>query len=121
MPNFFARGDTVTPVKFSAVVFVAHLVFSVILMYPFGHVGIAIATTISAFVSLFQYVYGLKKRQLWSFSKQLLVTIEKIFLASVVMGILVYGVNFAFNMVLGNWLTLNILIKLFIFHAVQRH
>ena len=43
MPNFFARGDTVTPVKYSAVVFVTNFVFNVILMQFFGHVGIAMA------------------------------------------------------------------------------
>ncbi len=110
MPNFFARGDTVTPVKFSAVVFSAHLIFSLILMKPFGHVGIAIATTLSAFVSLGQYIYGLKKRQFWTFSKSLLLNVCKIILSSLVMGICVFGVN----MFLGDWLGHHIVIKLFI-------
>jgi len=115
MPNFFARGDTITPVKFSAVVFTAHLVFSLILMRPFGHVGIAIATTISAFVSLGQYVYGLKTRQFWSISFDLLKKIGKIILSSIIMG----AVLFVLNWSLDNWLAKHIIIKLFILGAMS--
>ena len=114
MPNFFARGDTLTPVKFSAVVFVAHLIFSLILMQFFGHVGIAIATTLSAFVSVAQYVYGLHKRNYWQFSKTLLCKIVKISVASIVMGVVVFVMNYVINSYLGNWLSFNALIKLFI-------
>lgn len=60
MPNFFARGDTTTPVKYSFVVFLTNLALNLLLMKPFGHVGIAAATSAAAFVSLYQYVRGLK-------------------------------------------------------------
>lgn len=59
-PNFFARGDTRTPVKYSVVVLAANLIFSLLLMKPFGHTGIAVATSLAAFVSFYQYVRGLK-------------------------------------------------------------
>ena len=117
MPNFFARGDTITPVKFSAVVFITHLIFSLILMRPFGHVGIAMATTISAFVSLAQYVYGLKKRQFWSFSTLLMIKIGKILISSILMGGVVLGIHYALNIYFVDWLKLNIIIKLFILGA----
>lgn len=92
MPNFFARGDTVTPVKYSAVVFVTNFIFNVILMQFFGHVGIAMATTIAAFVSLFQYLHGLKKRGFWSFEHNLIIKTGKILFISLLMGICVYAV-----------------------------
>ena len=88
MPNFFARGDTVTPVKYSAVVFAVNLVFNLILMQYFGHVGIACATSIAAFVSLGQYIGGLYKRGYWHFSKNLLIKLAKIALVSVLTGVL---------------------------------
>lgn len=91
MPNFFARGDTVTPVKFSAVVFVVNLSFNLLLMKPFGHVGIAVATSIAAFVSLFQYLYGLKKRSFWNISKPLAQQTAKIFACALMMGAVVYA------------------------------
>jgi putative peptidoglycan lipid II flippase len=90
MPNFFARGDTVTPVKYSAVVFVTNFIFNVILMQFFGHIGIALATTIAAFVSLGQYIVGLKKRGYWQFEKPLLIKMLKIALVTLIMGAGVY-------------------------------
>ena len=118
MPNFFARGDTTTPVKFSAVVFTAHIIFSLILMRPFGHIGIAIATTISAFVSLAQYVVGLKKRGFWSFSNELIMKIIKIIFASLLMGMLIFVTSFAINLFVVDWLEFNIVIKLLILGAM---
>lgn len=90
MPNFFARGDTVTPVKYSAVVFGSNFVFNVILMQFFGHVGIAMATTLSAFVSLGQYLYGLQKHGYWRPEHPLAVRLLKIAAASLIMGAAVY-------------------------------
>ncbi|MBR1825483.1 MAG: murein biosynthesis integral membrane protein MurJ [Alphaproteobacteria bacterium] len=89
MPNFFARGDTVTPVKYSFWVFITNLVFNLILMRFFGHVGIAMATTIAAFVSLGQYIAGLQKRGYWHFTKSLLLKMLKIAAASLTMGVCV--------------------------------
>lgn len=97
MPNFFARGDTVTPVKYSAVVFAVNLVFNLVLMFPFGHVGIATATTIASFVSLFQYIYGLHRKDLWHFSKHLLYKILRITAASVLSGVIVYFADYVFS------------------------
>lgn len=93
MPNFFARGDTVTPVKYSAVVFLTNLFFNLLLMRYYGHVGIAIATTIAAFVSLLQYVVGLKKRGYWSFSIPLIRQMLKIIAISLLMGLVVWAVE----------------------------
>lgn len=87
MPNFFARGDTVTPVKYSAVVFVANFIMNIILMKPFGHVGIATATSVAAFVSLYQYLHGLKKRGFWEISASLRKSILDIFICTAVTGI----------------------------------
>lgn len=89
MPNFFARGDTKTPVKYSAVVFAANLSLNLLLMKPLGHVGIALATSCAAFVSLYQYVHGLKKRGFWSVSSELKRKMADIILCTIIMGIVV--------------------------------
>ena len=112
MPNFFARGDTVTPVKYSAVVFLTNFIFNLMLMHTFGHVGIASATTIAAFVSLFQYIYGLKKRGFWQMSGALGYKIVKIMLCSLLMGVAVYGAEFLLNDLLNGWLQRGIILKL---------
>ena len=93
MPNFFARGDTVTPVRYSAVVFATNLIMNLILMKPFGHVGIATATSIAAFVSLYQYIHGLKKRGYWQISTNLKIQIYNIFLCTIITGVVLAAVQ----------------------------
>ena len=96
-PNFFARGDTITPVKYSVIVFISNLTLNLILMKPFGHTGIAIATSISAFVSLYQYIHGLKKRNHWKFSPQLIKQIKNVSICSLIMGITIYLTKYLLN------------------------
>lgn len=114
-PNFFARGDTKTPVKYSVVVLLTNLSFAIILMKPFGHVGIATATTIAAFVSLWQYYRGLKKRNFWSCPKELLFKIIKIFFCSSAMGGGLLAQLHLLNCYFDNWLHLHIFPKLCLF------
>ena len=85
-----------TPVKYSAVAFAANLIFNLLLMHWFGHIGIAMATTIAAFVSLTQYICGLKKRGYWQFTKPLLIQMLKIAFISVFTGALVYALSYIF-------------------------
>lgn len=108
MPNFFARGDTTTPVKYSAAVFLTNLIANLVLMRWFGHVGIATGTTIAAFVSVYQYIHGLKKRGYWRLTRPLKIKLFKISLSAVIMGVAVWFLN----MLLGDWLYLNIVLKL---------
>lgn len=103
-PNFFARGDTRTPVKYSMVVLITNLVFAVLLMKPLGHVGIACATTIAAFVSLAQYLHGLRKRDFWVCSKNLTMRVLKIAGCAVFMGGLLFVAQVWVNSQFGNWL-----------------
>ncbi len=111
-PNFFARGDTKTPVKYSMVVLLTNLTFAVILMKPFGHVGIATATTIAAFVSLGQYLLGLKKRCFWNCPVLLTKKIAKIVLSSIFMALVICCGEFLLNQMYGDWLDLNVYMKL---------
>lgn len=50
-PGFFSRQDTKTPVKIGIIAMVVNMIFNVILFFPFAHVGLALATTISAIVN----------------------------------------------------------------------
>lgn len=112
MPNFFARGDTKTPVKYSFVVFLTNLSLNLILMKPLGHIGIAIATSISAFVSLYQYIHGLKKRGFWTISKELKITIKNIFICTIILAITLYFCQIALNIYFPSTSILYLLIKL---------
>ena len=50
-PGFFAREDTVTPVRFAAASVAANVAISLALFAPLGHVGIALATAASAWLN----------------------------------------------------------------------
>jgi putative peptidoglycan lipid II flippase len=50
-PGYFAREDTKTPVVISVICLIVNLVLNLILMGPFLHVGIAIATAVSAWLN----------------------------------------------------------------------
>ena len=47
-PGFHARGDTQTPVRVALAAMLVNLVGNLILIWPLGHVGIAVGTAISA-------------------------------------------------------------------------
>ena len=117
-PNFFARGDTRTPVKYSIVVLIANLLFSLALMKPFGHVGIALATSLAAFVSFYQYVRGLKKRGYWTFSSKLIFYIAKVLVCSVVMGAFLWGGCLWADACFGGWINWRLWLKLIYFGSL---
>ncbi len=50
-PGFFARQDTATPVKVAAVCMATNLILNLLLMGPLLHVGIALATSLSAWLN----------------------------------------------------------------------
>ena len=50
-PGFFAREDTRTPMRYGFVSMVVNVVAAFVLFYLFGHVGIAAATSIAAWVN----------------------------------------------------------------------
>ncbi|MHA1568061.1 MAG: murein biosynthesis integral membrane protein MurJ, partial [Alphaproteobacteria bacterium] len=61
-PGFFAREDTATPVKIGVAAMLANLVLNLILMGPLGHVGIALATTLSGWLNAGALVWLLHRR-----------------------------------------------------------
>lgn len=50
-PGFFSRQDTKTPVKIGIIAMVVNMIFNVILFFPLAHVGLALATSISAILN----------------------------------------------------------------------
>lgn len=59
-PGYFAKENTKSPMKMAGVTVLVNIIFS-LLLFPFlGHVGIAIATSISAWVNVVLLWLGLK-------------------------------------------------------------
>lgn len=61
-PGFFSREDMVTPLRYAAVSVAVNIVFSLALFFPLGHVGIALATAIAAWVNTGMLFVALKRR-----------------------------------------------------------
>ncbi len=61
-PGFFAREDTATPVKIAALCVGINLALNLALMDPLKHVGIALATAVSAWVNA-GLLYALLRRR----------------------------------------------------------
>ena len=58
-PGYFARQDTRTPVRYGVIALVANMVLNLMLIWQFKHVGLALATTLSAFLNAGLLFYGL--------------------------------------------------------------
>ena len=61
-PGFHARGDTRTPMRIALVAIAVNLIGNLTLIWPFGHVGIALATAISAWLNAFLLWFYLNRR-----------------------------------------------------------
>lgn len=64
-PGFFAREDIKTPVKIGIIAMVANMAFNLALIVPLAHAGLALATSISAWLNGYLLWRGLRKEGVW--------------------------------------------------------
>ena len=64
-PGFFAQSDTKTPVKAGIVAMVVNTILAIVLVFPLKHVGLALATSIAAFVNAGLLAYWLLKSKVF--------------------------------------------------------
>ena len=89
-PGFYARGDTRTPMYIALVAIAANIVGNLLLSRPFAHVGIAIATALSAWLNVAILSVVLLRRGHWHIDAGLWRTAPRMGLAAVLMaGVLV--------------------------------
>jgi len=60
-PGYYARQDTRTPVKVGIIAMVVNMAFNLALIFPLQHAGLALATSLSAFVNAGLLYHGLRK------------------------------------------------------------
>ena len=89
-PAFFAREDTATPVKIAATAMVVNIVLAATLMQYWAHVGIALATAISAWLNAILLLVVLWRRGHIDPDRQLFLRLPRIVLASVVLGLVLW-------------------------------
>ncbi|MBT0585776.1 murein biosynthesis integral membrane protein MurJ [Alteromonas oceanisediminis] len=92
-PGFFSRQDTKTPVKFGIWAMAANMLLNVIFAIPYGYVGLAIATSLSATLNAGLLYVALVKQGVFNLSRQTLVFIAKVVIASATMAAFVLHQN----------------------------
>jgi len=89
-PVFLSRGDTKTPVKAGIVAMTSNILLNLILAYYYGHVGLAVATSISALINASLLYYFLLKQSIFKFSTAFYKMLYKVILASIIMVVYIY-------------------------------
>ena len=85
-PPFFARQDTVTPLRFAFASVAANLVLSLLLFFTIGFVGIALATAASSWLNVFLLAGRLRRRGFLRFDDRLRRRFPRSLLAALAMG-----------------------------------
>ena len=97
-PAFFAREDTVTPLKFALAGVAANIVLSLMLFWllsarGLGHVGLALATSLAAWLTVLLLAVSLRGRGFLSLDARIKARLPRIGLASLAMGAVLWGLQ----------------------------
>lgn len=107
-PAYFARQDTVTPVRIGAICVVANLVLNLALMWWLKHVGLALATALSAWLNTWLLARTLSRRGDFVTDARLRQRLPRTLLA---MAIMVVGLAAAHDG-LDDWLSSTFLLRI---------
>ena len=92
-PAFYARKDMKTPVKVAIIALTSNMVMNLILIGPFAHVGLAAATSISAFINSGLLYWYLTKQGVFTPLAGWGKLIVQVLLANVVLVIVILLIN----------------------------
>ena len=97
---FYALQDTKTPVKIAVVAFLTNLIFSLLLMGPLKHGGLALALSLASFIQFCLLIFFLKKKVPVVHLRPIVISALKCTFAAAIMGIGIFYVHSA-------WLTVD--------------
>jgi putative peptidoglycan lipid II flippase len=92
-PGFYARGDTRTPLRLALWSMLVNLIGNLILIWPLAHVGVGVATAISAWVNVALLWFTLRKRGHIELDKRLAQKSVRMAIAAAVMGLALWAGN----------------------------
>jgi putative peptidoglycan lipid II flippase len=105
-PCFYAREDTRTPVKIAVLCVVVNTAVAFALMQVFAHVGIALATVVSAWLNAGLLALSLRRRGYFAPDAQLKRRVPRMVAASLIMTAALWGLSVAlwpWMMSAGTW------------------
>lgn len=99
-PGFFSRQDTKTPVKYGIWCMASNMLFNLIFAIPFGYLGLAIATSLSATMNAGLLYRKLHRLGVYKVSASTLLFLAKVVISTLIMaaGLIYYRPTIA------NWL-----------------
>ncbi len=65
-PGYYARQDTRTPVRYAVIAMAANMVFNLALIFPLQHAGLALATSLSAYLNAGLLYLGLRRQGIYT-------------------------------------------------------
>ncbi|MDX3910069.1 MAG: murein biosynthesis integral membrane protein MurJ [Sphingobium sp.] len=92
-PGFYARQDTKTPVRVAVFSMLFNLVGNLILIWPLGHVGVAVSTAIAAWVNVLVLYWLLHRRDQLRMDARFKDKALRILGASTAMGVALWFLN----------------------------
>jgi len=112
-PTYFARFNMKAPMWFAACSAITNIVGSLLLFPIYGHVGIAISTSIAGWVNAILLISGLLVGANYIFTRPTIMILVKIILASAVMGFGLYlSIDLTTELMAGNGLFVRLIILL---------
>jgi len=84
-PGYYSRQDTKTPVKYGVIAMVSNMLLNIVFAIPFGYVGLAIATALSATLNASLLWFGLYKGGIYQLQKQSVSVFIRIICSGLVM------------------------------------
>ena len=114
VPGYFAQKDTKTPVRIGIIAFVSNAVLNLILIWYLRHIGLALATSISAFLNAALLYSGLKQRGLVQLTDGWPLLLLRIVVATVLMiaGLAILNPEPAAWYDLSFWIRLSVLLAI---------
>jgi len=91
---FYSLQDTKTPVKVAVVAMIANIAFSLALMGPMKHGGLALALSLASTLQLFMLIFLLQRRLGGIGGKVVIRSMVQSFLSSCIMGVFIYFLTF---------------------------
>lgn len=87
---FYAQQNIRTPVRIGIIALVANMVFNALLIFPLKHAGLALASSLSAWLNAGLLLWGLQARQVFQWQSGWLKFILQLLLANSVLGLFLY-------------------------------
>lgn len=84
VPGYTARQDMKTPVRIGVIAMLTNMVLSIALVFPLNHAGLALATSLAAFVNSGLLLRGLLKQGIYSPAPGMMAFMVRIGLANLV-------------------------------------